>query len=109
MGFMNGAEETSGDRLLSAERIEAARLSLADWEFGNGVIRRDFTAPSFLDGIAFVGRIAAEAESRNHHPDIDIRWRTVAVALSSHTAGGITELDIALAGAIDDIYDTQFS
>ena len=54
--------------------------------------------PAALDFVVAVGNLAEEAD---HHPDIDIRWRTVRLALVTHDAGGITELDFALARAID--------
>jgi len=108
MGFMTASQDQTGDALLSADRIATVASALPEWEFGDGVIRRDFSAPTFLEGIAFVGRIATEAENRDHHPDIDIRWRTVTIALSTHSAGGLTELDIALAGAIDDLFRELF-
>ena len=50
--------------------------------------------------IGVVGRVAEIAESRDHHPDIDIRWRTLTFRCSTHSEGGITELDVALAAAI---------
>ena len=108
MGFMTASQDQTGDELLGADRIAEVASALPEWDFGDSVIRRDFSAPTFLDGIAFVGRIATEAENRDHHPDIDIRWRTVTIALSTHSAGGLTELDIALAGAIDDLFHEMF-
>ena len=62
------------------------------------------TFGSFLDGIDGVRRIAELAERADHHPDIDIRWRTVNLALSTHSAGGITEQDVALAREIDALF-----
>jgi len=60
------------------------------------------TFPAALDFVVAVGRLAEEAD---HHPDIDIRWRTVRLALVTHDAGGITELDLGLARAIDALGD----
>jgi len=60
------------------------------------------TFPAALDFVQAVGRLAEEAD---HHPDIDIRWRTVRLALVTHDAGGITELDLALARAVDALGD----
>lgn len=57
-------------------------------------------APSFLEGIDLVAAAARAAEQANHHPDIDIRWRTVRFVLSTHSEGGITELDVGLAARI---------
>jgi 4a-hydroxytetrahydrobiopterin dehydratase len=48
-----------------------------------------------------VQQVADEAERRDHHPDIDIRWRTLRFALSTHSAGGLTQLDLDLADEID--------
>ena len=59
--------------------------------------------PSFLAGIDAVRRVAEHAEAQDHHPDIDIRWRTVTFALVTHSAGGITQNDIEMARDIDGI------
>lgn len=56
-----------------------------------------------MGAIAWVVAIADAAESMNHHPDIDIRWRTLHLSLSTHSAGCLTELDVELASAIDGI------
>jgi 4a-hydroxytetrahydrobiopterin dehydratase len=55
----------------------------------------------FAAALAFVNAVGAVAEAANHHPDIDIRWNKVRLVLSTHDSGGITLLDLALAGAID--------
>jgi len=60
-----------------------------------------YERPSFVEAIAFVGRVADLAEAANHHPDLDIRYRKVRVALSTHDSGGLTALDLALAGRIE--------
>ncbi|HEX4491403.1 MAG TPA: 4a-hydroxytetrahydrobiopterin dehydratase [Acidimicrobiia bacterium] len=72
----------------------------AGWEREGDEIRRRFERPSFADAIAFVVRIGFLAEAANHHPDLDIRWRTVVVALTTHDAGGLTTLDLNLAESI---------
>jgi 4a-hydroxytetrahydrobiopterin dehydratase len=59
------------------------------------------TAPTFLAGVELVRQVAEVAEGMDHHPDIDIRWRKVTFALSTHDAGGITVLDLEQARAID--------
>ncbi len=61
--------------------------------------RRD--RPAFRDAIKLVDQVADAAEEMNHHPDIDIRWRTVTFTLSTHSMGGVTDLDISLARRID--------
>jgi 4a-hydroxytetrahydrobiopterin dehydratase len=55
----------------------------------------------FAAALAFVNAVGAAAETANHHPDIDIRWNTVRLVLTTHDAGGITLLDLALAGVVD--------
>ena len=55
----------------------------------------------FPAALAFVNAIGAAAEAANHHPDIDIRWNTVNLALTTHDSGGLTVFDLALAAAID--------
>ena len=55
----------------------------------------------FAAALTFVNAIGAAAEAANHHPDIDIRWNKVHLVLTTHSAGGLTVLDIALAAAVD--------
>ena len=71
----------------------------------DGTLRRSVKFPTFLDGIDTVRRVAEHAETADHHPDIDIRWRTVTFALVTHSEGGITDKDVAMAGDIDRIVD----
>ena len=91
----------SEPRLADGE-IEQWLRSHATWERHGDEIRKRFERASFADAISFVVRIAFIAEAANHHPDLDIRWRTVAVALTTHDAGGLTALDLALAASIDE-------
>ena len=86
---------------LSDGEIAAALTRLPGWaREGNAIVRR-FTFPTFAEGIRFVDRVAVLADAADHHPDIDIRWTTVTMALSTHSAGGITAKDAALAAQID--------
>lgn len=62
-------------------------------------------AKTFLDGIDYVTKVAQAAEEMDHHPDIDIRWRTISFRLSTHSEGGITDLDTTLAERVDMIVD----
>lgn len=70
----------------------------------DGALRRSITFDTFLDGIDGVRRVAELAERADHHPDIDIRWRTVNLALSTHSEGGITDKDVELARQIDALF-----
>src|SRR4051812_44311462 len=86
---------------LSTDEITEGLRGLPAWALADGAIRRTVPAPTFLAGIELVRQVAEVAEAMDHHPDIDIRWRRVTFALSTHDAGGITVLDLELARAID--------
>ena len=89
--------------LLTDDQVDAALPGLAGWERTGGVLRRSIKFPSFLAGIDAVRRVAEHAERKDHHPDIDIRWRTVTFALVTHSEGGITKNDIEMARDINGI------
>ncbi|MCP9947642.1 4a-hydroxytetrahydrobiopterin dehydratase [Actinomadura madurae] len=76
---------------------------LPAWSRDGDEIRRRVKAPSFLAGIDVVTDVARAAEDADHHPDIDIRWRTLTFALTTHSAGGLTGRDFDLAATIDEI------
>ncbi|MBM3675153.1 MAG: 4a-hydroxytetrahydrobiopterin dehydratase [Actinobacteria bacterium] len=86
---------------LSDAQVAAALGALPGWSRVGGEIRKDFPCPSFADAIALVVRIGFLAEAANHHPDLDVRWRTVTVSLTSHDVGGLTRRDLALAAEIE--------
>ncbi|GAA1296139.1 4a-hydroxytetrahydrobiopterin dehydratase [Planotetraspora silvatica] len=75
----------------------------SEWARNGDTIHRTVVAPDFRTAIAIVNDIAEQAEALNHHPDIDIRWRTLHLALTTHDAGGLTDLDYKLAARIDGI------
>ncbi len=89
--------------VLTDDQVDAALPDLEGWERAEGALRRAIEFPSFLDGINAVTRVAEHAEARDHHPDIDIRWRTVTFALVTHSEGGITDKDVEMAGDINRI------
>ena len=89
--------------MLTNDQVDAALPDLTGWERSDGALRRSIEFPTFLQGVDAVGRVAELAEQRDHHPDIDIRWRTVTFALVTHSAGGITEQDLQMAKAIDQL------
>jgi 4a-hydroxytetrahydrobiopterin dehydratase len=88
---------------LADEEIAQWLHSHVGWERHGDEIRKRFARASFADAVAFVVRVGFLAEAADHHPDLDIRWRTVVVALSTHDAGGLTERDLALAASIDGV------
>jgi 4a-hydroxytetrahydrobiopterin dehydratase len=86
---------------LDDDDISTRLRSLPGWEREGDEIVKTFELPTFPEAIAFVTRIADQAEAANHHPDIDIRWRKVRVAFTTHDAGGLTELDLDLASQVE--------
>lgn len=89
---------------LDDDQLRPLGERLPAWQVGDGRLVRDVEAPSFPVAIEWVVLIAEAAESMDHHPDIDIRWRRLHLELSTHSAGGrITDLDVALAERIDAI------
>ncbi|MGV1005296.1 MAG: 4a-hydroxytetrahydrobiopterin dehydratase [Candidatus Nanopelagicales bacterium] len=91
------------DPRLTSLEIAARLAAHPGWSQAGDEIRREVTAPSFPTAIAVVVAVADVAEAANHHPDIDIRWRTLRFALTSHDAGGLTAADFALADQIDQV------
>jgi 4a-hydroxytetrahydrobiopterin dehydratase len=89
--------------VLTADDLAKALADLPEWSGDVTGIARAVTAPTFLSGIRLVDAVAEVAEDADHHPDIDIRWRTVTFRLSTHSAGGVTELDLNLAHRIDEL------
>ena len=91
------------DALLNVDQRASLGAVLPAWEVTDKTLERDVTAETFLAGIAWVLQIADAAEALDHHPDIDIRWRTLHLVLSTHSAGGLTQRDVELAKRIDAI------
>jgi 4a-hydroxytetrahydrobiopterin dehydratase len=89
--------------LLDQAAIDDALSRLDGWTGGPDGISRTAELPDFPAAIAVVDRVAEAAEAADHHPDIDIRWRTLTFACATHSAGGVTAKDIDLAGRIDAI------
>ena len=86
--------------LLDAAAVTDALAGLPGWTRDGDSLVRTAKLPSFPIAIGVVDRVAAFAEAHDHHPDIDIRWRTLTFRCSTHSEGGITELDVALAAEI---------
>jgi 4a-hydroxytetrahydrobiopterin dehydratase len=89
--------------LLDADAVRAALAGLAGWEGGPDGISRTVRLPSFPIAIAVVNRVAEVAEEMDHHPDIDIRWRTLRFRCFTYSAKGVTARDVDLAERIDRI------
>ena len=87
---------------LGDDQLHAALVALPGWDVVEGMLVKAFTFDEgFIRGIRFVDAVAEAAEAADHHPDIDLRWTTVTIRLVTHSEGGITELDLTLAGVCD--------
>lgn len=85
---------------LTETEIQERLAGLAGWERHGDAIRRTFGFPGFREALAFVNRVGALAEAADHHPDIDIRYSKVTLALSTHDVGGLSARDFELAAQI---------
>jgi 4a-hydroxytetrahydrobiopterin dehydratase len=94
------AEVLTGKDLLDAMQ-ELPQWTAVTTPEGVSSIERSVAAPDFMTGVHLVTAVAEQAERANHHPDIDIRWRTVRFVLSSHDVGGVSARDLSLAQTID--------
>lgn len=89
------------------EKVVAAKLrSMPLWKLEGGELVRRCEFGNFIDAMEFVNRVAELAEAAGHHPDIDIRYNKVRLALVSHDAGGLTQRDFDLASGIDSLETT---
>ena len=80
----------------------AARLAgLPGWRFRDGWLHREFKTDGWRTTMMLVNAIAFVAEAANHHPDLEVHWGSVAVRLQTHSAGGVTDKDLELAGQIE--------
>ena len=101
--------EPALDEELRAVAAGGAGFKALRGEYGSGEtffahwLQERAKRAGFAGALAYVNEVGALAEAADHHPDIDIRWDTVTLRLSTHSAGGLTEKDLSLAAAIDDL------
>lgn len=90
--------------MLDAQAIDDGLRELhADWSGTTHRLRRSIEFADFPTAVEFVNRLAPRCEELDHHPDLAIRWRWVDVELSTHSAGGVTALDLQLARIVDEV------
>lgn len=87
--------------VLTSEMVQQRLQSLPRWTLEGKEIVRRYEFPDFQAAMIFVNRVAEQAEAAGHHPDIDIRYNKVRLALISHDQGGITERDMKMAQQIN--------
>lgn len=98
-----GASAMARD-LLNQDAIDAALATLhAGWSGSNDSLKRSIEFADFPTAVEFVNRLAPACEQLDHHPDLALRWRWVHIELSTHSAGGVTEMDVMLARTIDEV------
>lgn len=94
--------------LLSEDKIKKGLSDLDGWSHDNDKLKKEFEFDNFRDAIAFIIRIAFEAEEQVHHPELFNVYNTVRIALSTHDAGGkVTEKDLKLAKTIESLYNAK--
>src|SRR2546426_12412163 len=86
---------------LSRSEAEQRVKGLSGWTLDGDAIKKKYTFKDFLDAIAFVNRLAPEAEAADHHPDILINYKRVTLTYSTHSEGGLTEKDFTGSAAAD--------
>lgn len=91
--------------LLEDDDLTDALKKCPEWDYEKKAIIRTVEFEEFMDAIDFVNNLAEIAEEAQHHPDISIKHCTVALRLTTHDAGGVTELDIELAQRVDNLVD----
>ncbi|WP_441249651.1 4a-hydroxytetrahydrobiopterin dehydratase [Kitasatospora sp. McL0602] len=91
---------------LTEDEIATGLTALPEWTREGDSLTRTAETASFPTAIRVVDAVAVTAEQLDHHPDIDIRWRTLRFVLSTHSAGGLTSLDLTLAARIDEALST---
>jgi 4a-hydroxytetrahydrobiopterin dehydratase len=89
--------------VLTPEMVQESLRSLPRWKVEGKEIVRHYEFPDFAAAMVFVNQVAEKAEKAGHHPDIDIRYNKVRLALVSHDKGGLTKRDIAMAQTIDSL------
>jgi 4a-hydroxytetrahydrobiopterin dehydratase len=87
--------------VLGDDEIRAGLAGLSGWALENGAVCKQFAFDDFLGSVMFVNRITGAAEAANHHPDLAISWNKVTVTLVTHSQGGVTDADLAMAATIE--------
>lgn len=86
-----------------AQIDEKLKLRHPDWSGTVEKLSRSIEFADFLTAVEFINRLAPRCEELDHHPDLALRWRWVDVELATHSAGGVTDLDLTLAGIVDEV------
>jgi 4a-hydroxytetrahydrobiopterin dehydratase len=93
----------AGPGLLDDHRVDEAIAGGLAWRRDGGQLVKTWLGEDFAAALAYVNKVGELAERANHHPDVDIRWGTVTLRLSTHSMGGLTQADLDLAAQIDQL------
>lgn len=94
-------------KILTGDIIDARLAELNGWELQQGTITRQFSFPDFVEAFRFMTGVALVAERMQHHPEWSNVYNKVTINLTTHDAGGLTELDFDLASAIDNLFENK--
>ncbi len=89
--------------LVSQETLDAHLAAHPDWSLADGKLHRELRFPSFIEAFGFMTRAALVAQSMDHHPEWSNVYGTVVIDLVTHSAGGISELDLQLSSSLDEL------
>jgi 4a-hydroxytetrahydrobiopterin dehydratase len=92
--------------VLSPAELQSALATLDGWEVRDGALRKRYEFPDFGTALAYANRVGEAAEAADHHPDLLVTWGAVEVAWVSHSEGGITTNDVAMADRSDELNST---
>ena len=94
------------DRLLEKSELEEAISKFPKWEYQEESLKQDFIFSDFRDAFEFMVQVAEIAETLNHHPDWSNSWNKVSIAISTHSAGGLTALDLKFVEKVESLSDS---
>tara|TARA_X000000368_G_scaffold34603_1_gene25318 strand:+ start:6904 stop:7194 length:291 start_codon:yes stop_codon:yes gene_type:complete len=94
------------DRLLEKSELEEAISKFPKWEYQEESLKQDFIFSDFREAFEFMVQVAEIAETLNHHPDWSNSWNKVSIAISTHSAGGLTALDLKFVEKVESLSDS---
>ena len=94
------------DRLLEKSELEEAISKFPKWEYQEESLKQDFFFSDFREAFEFMVQVAEIAETLNHHPDWSNSWNKVSIAISTHSAGGLTALDLKFVEKVESLSDS---
>ncbi len=94
------------DRLLEKSELEEVISKFPKWEYQEESLKQDFIFSDFREAFEFMVQVAEIAETLNHHPDWSNSWNKVSIAISTHSAGGLTALDLKFVEKVESLSDS---